>query len=229
MQLYNDVAPNWWQPNSPLAGLKLMNPHRFRYFDRFIQGWEGLEVLDVGSGGGFVSEFLAERGVRVSGIDPAQMAVVAAREHAEQSGFHINYQHGAAEKLPYGSAVFDAVVCVDVLEHVSSLEQSIAEIARVTKPGGYFFFDTINRSIFSYLFMITLMENVLGEIPKGAHDWKLFIKPDELISLLERYGFTDIEISGFNIWGRDRKNDALIVQIGGTQQVMYIGKARRQK
>jgi len=154
-------------------------PGRLGWFDRQID-WRGKAVLDLGCAGGFMAEAMDARGARVTGIDPAAEAVAAARAHAEAQGRAIAYDVGVGEDLPYADAAFDAVVCVDVLEHVRDLGQVLAEVSRVLRPGGLFLFDTINRNPLARLATITIAEDVLRLLPKGTHDPALFITPRAL-------------------------------------------------
>jgi len=127
--------------------------------------------------------------------------------------------------LPFEKDTFDAVVCVDALEHVADLNKVIFEIARVTKTDGIFFFDTITKTDESKFVMITMFEDTLNVIPKGSHDWNKFVEPDLLKSLLINTGFNKIEFKGFEVKGKDEKTGASIVEIHDTISVMYIGKA----
>lgn len=236
LEFYSKVAPDWWQPESLIYTLNHLNPLRFSYFDRHLADWQGVRVLDIGCGGGYTCEFLAARGAIVSGIDQSLACITIAQAHADQQGFSIDYQQGQAESLPYADASFDAIVCVDVLEHVADLNQVIREIIRVLKPKGYFLFDTINRTWRSKLIMIWLLENVLKLIPSGIHDWNQFITPEELTTLLLQSGFSQIEIKGFSLFGNSladyfaaytyyRQTGMLRSQINQDVSVMYIGKA----
>ena len=236
LEFYDQIAKKWWQPNAKIYALQHLNPLRFQYFDRHIANWSNLRVLDVGCGGGFSCEFIAARGAQVFGIDQSQNCIATAQAHAAASGFEINYEYGFAECLPYPANYFDVMLCVDVLEHVAQLKQTIAEIHRVLKPGGMFCFDTINRTFRSQIIMIWLLEEILQEIPLGIHDWKKFIKPEELKSLMQHSGFTDIEIKGFNLFGNTlwdyfvaylhyKKTGGFNVKINNDTSVMYIGKA----
>ena len=236
LDFYNRVAGEWWDESSQIHTLNKMNPHRFGYFDRFISDWTGLAVLDVGCGGGYSCELLAKRGARAFGIDLSEACIQAARDHARQSGLDIDYQVGVGEALPYSPEMFDAVICVDVLEHVADAKQVVAEVFRVLKPGGQFFFDTINKTLQSKLVMIWFMENLLGAIPKGVHDWELFIDPRELTDWMQAAGYADIEIRGFDLFGdvlrlnpwsffRFKQTGELPVKINDDTSIMYIGKA----
>lgn len=236
LEFYDLSADDWWKEDEKIYALYHLNQPRFEFFDCYVPNWQGLKALDVGCGGGFTCEFMAQRGVIVSGIDQSVKCITKAQEHALISKLQIDYQHGFAEKLPYGDRTFDVVVCVDVLEHVADLCKTLKEIYRVLKPNGLFFFDTINRNFKSKLIMIWLLENILQEIPCGIHDWKRFIKPEELIDLMHAHGFTGIEIKGFNIFGESlyhnllsyihyKKRKSFRIKISDNTSLMYIGKA----
>jgi 2-polyprenyl-6-hydroxyphenyl methylase/3-demethylubiquinone-9 3-methyltransferase len=238
LEFYDVSAAEWWNKDAKIYGLYYFNPARFAFFDRYLQNWQGLNVLDVGCGGGFSCEFMAERGAIVAGVDQSTACIQAAKNHAEKMGFAIDYRQGYAENLPFETASFDCVVCVDVLEHIDDLTQTIQEIHRVLKPGGLFFFDTINRTLKSKIMMIWVMENILGEIDRGIHDWNKFITPEELTSLMQTTGFADIEIKGFNLFGetpqehfdvyRNYKQTGIFkISISDNCSVSYIGKAMK--
>lgn len=226
LEMYDRQADQWWQPGGIFEPLKGFNPARFQYFDCFVSDWSGLRVLDVGCGGGYTCEFLARRGASVWGVDRSRPSIEAARAHAAEQGLAIAYDLGVGEQLPYGAAAFDAVVCVDVLEHVDDVGQVIGEIHRVLRSGGLFLFDTINRTLWSRVLMIWVLENVLGEIPKGTHDWNLFIKPEELRSHLSDKGFAAIDMRGLDVKGKD-KNGYPKAVINGNLSALYIGKAAK--
>lgn len=228
LDLYNREGKSWWQPGSPLHVLESMNPTRFEFFDRFVKDWRGLHVLDVGCGGGFTCEFVAKRGARVSGVDLSPVSIETAAEHARANGLEIAYQVSSAENLPFKQEQFDVVVCVDVLEHVSDLRRTLAEIQRVLKPGGIFLFDTINKTFKSKLIMIWLLERLLKQIPKGTHDWKLFIPPQRLIEAFGSVGFAEPALAGFEVKGIDKSTGKIIARIGEDMSVMYIGKTEKR-
>jgi 2-polyprenyl-6-hydroxyphenyl methylase / 3-demethylubiquinone-9 3-methyltransferase len=227
LELYEREADNWWTPGSKLSILSYFNAPRFSYFDRFVGPWQGLKVLDVGCGGGFTCEFLAKRGAKVTGVDLSEKSIQAARKHAKESGLKIEYLQGKGEKLPVDSGQFDLVVCVDVLEHVEDLGKVLSEINRALKSGGTFLFDTINRTWKSRAVMIWLLEYVLKEIPRGTHDWKLFIRPEELREMLAAAGFSKLDMAGFDFKGVDKKTNQPKVKITEDLSVMYIGKAEK--
>ncbi|SFF72535.1 bifunctional 2-polyprenyl-6-hydroxyphenol methylase/3-demethylubiquinol 3-O-methyltransferase UbiG [Roseobacter denitrificans] len=189
LTIYDDVAAQWWSDDIRwVRTLKAMVPGRLAFFDRKID-WRDKRVLDLGCAGGFMAEALCERGAIVTGIDPAAQAIDAAREHAELDGHDIRYDVGKGETLPYADDSFDAVVCVDVLEHVEDLDLVLSEVARTLVPGGMFFFDTINRNPLARFATITMAEDILRLLPKGTHDPDMFIKPGELHAALGRAGF----------------------------------------
>ena len=224
LTIYDDVADQWWSDDIKwVRTLKSMVPGRLKWFDRHID-WAGKRVLDLGCAGGFMAEALAERGAIVTGIDPAAQAIEAARVHAAQIGHEIRYDVGVGEDLPYGDASFDAVVCVDVLEHVADLDQVLREVERVLVPGGRFLFDTINRNAISRLAVITMAEDVLRLLPKGTHDPALFIKPLELKSALERAGFAVGPCVGLGPRGLNRRGDFTFGPLP-LRLVIYMGFA----
>ncbi len=236
LEFYDVSADNWWQTDAKIYALYHLNQPRFEFFDRYVSNWQGLKALDVGCGGGFSCEFMAKRGVIVSGIDQSIKCIKAAQAHADMSQLKIDYRYGFAEKLPYENNTFDIVICVDVLEHVADIQKTLLEINRVLKPGGVLFFDTINRTFKSKLVMIWLMENILREIQQGIHDWKKFIKPEELTQLMYKAGFSDVAIKGFDIFRdafnlnfakyREYKETGILkVEINDDTSIMYIGKA----
>jgi 2-polyprenyl-6-hydroxyphenyl methylase/3-demethylubiquinone-9 3-methyltransferase len=193
--------------------------------DRKID-WQGKKVLDVGCAGGFMAEALDERGAIVTGIDPAEEAIAAARAHARQNGRNITYDVGVGEALPYGDGSFDAVVCVDVLEHVSDLNKTIQEIARVLKPGGLFLFDTINRNPIARFATITMAEDVLRLLPRGTHDPDLYIKPAELRDIMGRAGLEPGRFTGLGPRGINRRFDPTFGPLP-TKAILYMGTASK--
>lgn len=233
---YDQQAELWWQEDATIAPLNRLNPLRFQYFDQSIPNWSRLKVLDVGCGGGFTCEFLAQRGATVWGMDQSSACIEAAKAHARLSNLNIHYRVGMAESLPWEDGCFDVVVCVDVLEHVKDPSQPIAEIARVLKPGGLFCFDTINRTVRSRLIMIWLLENLLRQIPPGIHDWRKFILPEELARWSRQAGLQKIQISGFNLFGSTvaehlaayryyQRTGNFRARFDDDTRVMYIGTA----
>lgn len=205
--IYCNQAADWWDEDvAVFSTLRFfVNPVRCAYFLRMyrqIQPEQGADVrptlLDVGCGGGFLSEEFARAGFDVTGIDPAIESVEVAQRHACVSGLSIDYRVGAGESLPYGDANFDCVACCDVLEHVDDLERVIEEAARVLKPGGFFFYDTINRTLRSKITAVKVpraWRSARFEETNG-HVWSRFIKPRELVALMARYGLENRGMRG---------------------------------
>ena len=226
LTIYDAVAEDWWRDDIRwVRTLKNMVPGRLGWFDRQID-WTGKRVLDLGCAGGFMAEALDERGARVTGIDPAADAIAAARVHAAEAGRQISYDVGVGEALPYDDGAFDAVVCVDVLEHVTDLQQVLAEVARVLVPGGLFLFDTINRNALARLAVITMAEDVLRLLPRGTHDPAMFIRPGELRQGLARAGLVAGRFTGLGPRGMTRRGDFTFGRLPGTV-IIYMGTARK--
>lgn len=226
LTIYDKVARNWWSDDIRwVRTLKNLVPGRLAWFDRHID-WSGKAVLDLGCAGGFMAEALAEKGARVTGIDPAAEAIEAARAHAGAGGLSIRYDVGVGEQLPYDNAAFDAVVCVDVLEHVADLDKVLAEVARVLTPGGLFLYDTINRNPLSRFVTITVAEDILGLLPKGTHDPDMFIRPDELARAMEQAGLEVGPTTGLGPRGLNRRGDFTFGPLP-LRTVIYMGVARK--
>lgn len=224
LDIYDQVAAHWWSDDIRwVRTLKNLVPGRLAWFDRHV-GWTDINVLDLGCAGGFMAEALADKGARVTGIDPAVQAIDAARTHADASGKKITYDVGVGEELPYTDDCFDAVVCVDVLEHVADLAKVLAEVARVLKPGGIFLFDTINRNPLARFAAITIAENILRLLPKGTHDPDLFIKPKELRLAIESAGLVPGPTTGLGPRGINRRGDLVFGPLP-MQSVIYMGIA----
>ena len=195
--LYDRMAGTWWDEGGLLHALAALNPARFGYMRRVLTEEllldpATLQVLDIGCGGGLLAEEFARLGCRVTGVDPSEESLAAARMHAATQRLAISYRAASGEALPFADATFDVVYCCDVLEHVSDLRQVIAETARVLRPGGIYLFDTINRTTRSRLIAITLLQECrwTAVMPPRLHDWNMFIKPEELRRLLQQEGLT---------------------------------------
>ena len=205
--------------------LKNLVPGRLAWFDRQID-WAGKTVLDLGCAGGFMAEALALRGADVTGIDPAAEAIDAARAHAREGKLRIGYDVGVGEALPYDDASFDAVVCVDVLEHVADLNKVLSEVARTLRPGGLFLFDTINRNPLARLATITIAEDMMRLLPRGTHDPAMFIKPAELRAALQGAGLLPGPITGLGPCGINRRGDLTFGPLPLTA-ILYMGVAQK--
>jgi 2-polyprenyl-6-hydroxyphenyl methylase/3-demethylubiquinone-9 3-methyltransferase len=197
----------WWDDCSPLSCLHTsLNPARFPYFREVLLerlAWDptGKTALDVGCGGGLLAEEFARLGCRVTGIDPAVNALAAARAHAQAAGLDIDYRQGVGETLPFEDASFEIAYCCDVLEHVTSVDAVIAEVARVLRPGGVFLYDTINRTLASKPAVIKVPQDWLKLAPADFHLWELFTTPAELHATLARHGLEQHHTTGLRPGG----------------------------
>jgi 2-polyprenyl-6-hydroxyphenyl methylase / 3-demethylubiquinone-9 3-methyltransferase len=194
-QLYDAMADSWWDESGFLHVLRGINPARFGYMRRVLLedlrlDPRGRKTLDVGCGGGLLAEEFARLGCEMTGIDPSEKSLETARAHARAAGLAIDYRQASGESIPFPDGAFAIVYCCDVLEHVQDLGKVIAEISRVLAPGGIFLYDTINRTLKSWLIMIKLFQDWdwTSFMPPNLHDWRMFIKPDELISVLTAHG-----------------------------------------
>ena len=203
-QVYDDLAQSWWDESSPFYLLKSMvNPWRVPYFTDVIKSaYSGklteLSLLDIGCGGGFLTEEYARLGCQVTGIDISPRSIAAARAHAGQENLSIDYQIGSASQLKYEGELFEIVSCCDVLEHIPNWEEVIQEISRVLKPGGLFLFDTINRTERSRATMIFGLQDwsFTKLFAPDTHVWDMFITPEELTEALKARGIQVQEFSG---------------------------------
>jgi 2-polyprenyl-6-hydroxyphenyl methylase/3-demethylubiquinone-9 3-methyltransferase len=189
---FEALAARWWDPHSELKTLHEINPLRLGYIDR-ASALRGKEVLDVGCGGGILSEAMAARGAKVLGIDMGEEPLRVAELHTLESGVDVDYRQIAAEDLAdERPASFDIVTCMELLEHIPDPASVIDACARLVRPGGQVFLSTLNRNPKSYLFAIVGAEYVLGMLPRGTHDFARFIRPSELDSWVRR---TDLRIT----------------------------------
>ena len=180
LQKFGDVAHKWWDKNSEFKPLHEINPLRLNWIDG-LAALDGKRVLDVGCGGGILSESMYFKGADETGIDLGEKAINVAKLHQLESGAKVNYQLIAVEQLAAEQpASFDIVTCMEMLEHVPDPAAIVAACAKLVKPGGAVFFSTINRSPKAYLFAVIGAEYILNMLPKGTHDYAKFIKPSEL-------------------------------------------------
>lgn len=186
-------ASHWWDVDGPLKTLHDINPARLSLIQNTIS-LSGLRVLDVGCGGGILSEAIAKCGATVTGLDVEPEALACARAHALQQQLAINYVCQPIET--YCEDAFDVITCMEMLEHVSEPEWVIQHCARLLKEGGYLFLSTLNRTLKSYATAIVAAEYALGLLPRQTHDFKKFIKPAELAHMVRRAGLDVIKIAG---------------------------------
>ncbi len=197
---FEGLAKEWWDERGKFRGLHAFNPARLSFIVEEVQHWrgvntaafrplEGLAVLDVGCGGGILSEPLARLGAKVTGVDPVEESIGVASAHAAKQGLTISYRAGTAEELAREGAAFDVVIASEVVEHVADVRSFLATCRSLCRTGGLIILSTINRTSKSYALVILAAEHVLGLVPKGTHDWKKFIKPEELQAGLEASRF----------------------------------------
>ncbi|OZG71040.1 bifunctional 3-demethylubiquinol 3-O-methyltransferase/2-polyprenyl-6-hydroxyphenol methylase [Hahella sp. CCB-MM4] len=185
---FEDLAHRWWDPESEFKPLHEINPLRLNYIDQKA-ALPGKLALDVGCGGGLLSEGMARRGAHVTGIDMGEEPLSVARLHGLESGVKVDYRKTTIEDLAAEQTEqYDVVTCLEMLEHVPDPASVIQACAKAAKPGANLFFSTINRNPKSYLFAIVGAEYVLKMLPKGTHDWKKFIKPSEMARMLRTAG-----------------------------------------
>jgi len=205
---FEAMAAEWWNPDGKFRPLHMLNPCRLDYitgqiaaeFGRDLAGerpFAGLRILDIGCGGGLLSEPMARLGADVVGADAAERNIPVARIHAEQSGLAIDYRHTTAEALAAAGERFDVVLNMEVVEHVADPAAYLAACRDLLKPGGLMICSTINRNPKSFAMAIVGAEYVMRWLPKGTHDWRKFITPDELYGLLRGAGLDPVDRKGF--------------------------------
>ncbi len=178
---FNRIAAQWWNPQGEMAPLHHINPVRLRYIARCAGGLKGKLALDIGCGGGLLSEAMAKEGAQVTGIDLATEALAAARHHAAETSTKVEYRSIAAEALASEApGRYDLVTCLEMLEHVPSPESVVAACAKLTRPGGAVVFSTLNRNPKSFALAILGAEYLLNIVPRGTHEYAKFIRPSEL-------------------------------------------------
>lgn len=193
---FSELAHRWWDPQSEFKPLHELNPLRLGWIDG-IAGLAGKRVVDVGCGGGILSESMARLGATVRGIDLSTKALKVADLHSLESGVAVNYEEIAAEALAAREpASVDVVTCMEMLEHVPDPASIVHACATLVKPGGHVFFSTINRNLKAYLLAIVGAEYVLNMLPRGTHDYDKFITPSELARFARQAGLDLIEMRG---------------------------------
>ena len=206
---FQAMADEWWDPNGKFKPLHMLNPSRLQYivdqiamhFDSNLtkkEPFKGISLLDIGCGGGLLSEPMARMGANVIGADAADRNLPIARAHAVQSNLVIDYQHTTVEELVEGTERFDVILNMEVIEHVANPSSYVKACSELLKPNGLMICSTINRNVKSYLNAIIGAEYVMRWLPKGTHEWSKFITPDELSTLLEGAGLTLVDKKGFS-------------------------------
>lgn len=219
---FDALASRWWDPAGDFRTLHDINAPRVEFLTERT-AIEGRRVLDVGCGGGILSEALAARGAKVTGLDAAERALKVARLHMSESGLDIDYRHVTAESLAESEAgTFDVVCCLEMLEHVPDPGQTVAACAALCKPGGDLLFSTINRSPLAWATAIVGGEYILGLLPKGTHRYDRLIRPAELAAACRRADLEVREITGMHYNPLSRT-----VRFGGAPRVNYFLHAQR--
>lgn len=205
---FQAMAAEWWDPNGKFKPLHMLNPCRLDYITSQVASefqrdlaeplpFKGLRILDIGCGGGLLAEPMARLGAEVVGADAAERNIPVATVHAEEQGLDIDYRHTTAEALADAGEQFDAVLNMEVVEHVADPQAYLNACHALLKPGGLMTCSTINRNPKSYAVAILGAEYIMRWLPKGTHEWSKFITPDELCRMLEKTGLDPVDRTGF--------------------------------
>lgn len=199
---FEQMAHEWWEPEGKFKPLHQINPVRMRYIRTHLGGspdadLSGLKILDVGCGGGILSEALYEQGAKVTAIDRSDTIIAVARAHQRETGSDVDYRmQSTSQLLQEHQGAFDAVMVMEVLEHVPDVTDFLAECAALTRPNGWIFFSTLNRTFKSWLFAIVGAEYVLRWLPRGTHQYDKFIRPSDLEREMRTVGFKMQDLVG---------------------------------
>ncbi|PMS35579.1 3-demethylubiquinone-9 3-methyltransferase [Trinickia symbiotica] len=196
LQKFSDLAHRWWDPNAEFKPLHELNPVRLGWIDAHAH-LPAKRVLDIGCGGGILSESMAGLGAQVKGIDLSSEALGVADLHSLESGVSVEYEEISAEALAAREpASYDVVTCMEMLEHVPDPAAIVKATATLVKPGGWVFFSTLNRNVKAYLFAVIGAEYIAQMLPKGTHDYARFIRPSELAAFARAAGLTAADLKG---------------------------------
>jgi 2-polyprenyl-6-hydroxyphenyl methylase/3-demethylubiquinone-9 3-methyltransferase len=209
IERFSAMAEEWWDPAGKFRPLHALNPPRLQFLrDRLAAHFgrdplapaplSGLRLLDIGCGGGLISEPLARLGASVAGIDASEKNVAVAALHARENGLAIDYRCASAEDLAAAGESFDAVLALEIIEHVADVTSFVTACAKLVRPGGAAMFSTLNRTPQSYLLGIVGAEYVLRWLPRGTHHWDRFVRPSELAAALRAHGLTITAMQGLS-------------------------------
>jgi 2-polyprenyl-6-hydroxyphenyl methylase/3-demethylubiquinone-9 3-methyltransferase len=219
---FEAMAPIWWDRQGDLKALHDINALRLSYINR-LAPLAGKTVLDVGCGGGILSEAMASRGARVTGIDMGEEALGVARLHCRESGLQVDYRQTTAERFARAHPdCFDVVTCLELLEHVPDPASVVAACKTLARPGGDVFFATLNRNLKSFLFAIIGAEYILGLVRRGTHSYRRFIKPAELKDWAASAGLSFMDLTGLHYNPILRR-----YTLGGNTHVNYLTHFKR--
>jgi len=222
LEKFSQLAHKWWDPHSDFKPLHDINPLRLGYIDRHA-GLNGKTVVDVGCGGGILSESMAGLGATVTGIDLSEKALQVAKLHLLESEKQVDYRKVAVEDLAAEQpGHYDVVTCLEMLEHVPDPSSVIEACTKLVKPGGWVFFSTLNRNPKAYLLAVIGAEYILNMLPKGTHDYSKFIKPSELAQFIRNNG-----LNMDNIIGMTYNPLTKIYALGKDTDVNYMVACRR--
>ena len=201
------LAERWWDPEGEFAALHALGPVRIAFVrDAIVSRWRrdprgarplsGIRILDVGCGGGLMAEPMARLGAEVTAIDAVSESVAVARQHADRQGLRIDYRTGSVEAMAEADRRFEAVLAMEVVEHVADRRAFMATCAELVAPGGVLFLATLNRTAKAFLFAILGAEHILRWLPRGTHDWRKFVRPSEIAADLRANGLDVMQITG---------------------------------
>ncbi len=224
IEKFSQLAHKWWDPHSEFKPLHEINPLRLGYIDRNV-GLQGKTILDVGCGGGILSESMARLGGNVTGIDLSDKALGVAKLHLLESGQQVDYRKIPVEALAAEQpAHYDVVTCLEMLEHVPDPASVIAACAQLVKPGGWVFFSTLNRNPKSYLLAIIGAEYILNMLPRGTHDYAKFLKPSELAQACRNARLDLVDLIGMSYHPISK-----VYSLGKDTDVNYMIACRRDQ
>jgi len=207
---FSEIADAWWDPQGPFRPLHQLNPVRLSYLRQqldqhfkceptSLRPYEGLSVLDVGCGGGLLSEPLARLGARVTSIDADAEAISVAAHHATTMGLAIDYRCTSAEEVAKSNETFDVIIAMEIIEHVSDLDLFTETLGRLARPGAALVLATLNRTLKSFALAIVGAEYILRWLPRGTHSWEKFVRPSEASRHLRHHGFAVTDVSGVSL------------------------------